>query len=566
LEVLELEPIKNKKLKLLLLESEFPIDWHLFPEEKEKLDYFAIARFTSKHYIKMLENLIDQYQPDFVVEEKGNRTIEEFLYDNPLSQLFRKYEIQYKAVDISPDAHNYIESSIEPKKELLYKINEEISNYLKKNAKVKDYYIEELIGWSAYLQEECNELENEIKLEVREAWMMMGIFKLARSLEENKLNILFICNKSHFEGLKKLGEELGVDIEIMKIKKLPTLQEKASLKEMIESSSLEIMPVKVKQKIPQEKILYMFDTDNFASPFDINMGYDAGFDAVIPYSNVNKDNVIKLVQDAIFSRAPKSPTTFFIGGSNVNEAEKIGKKVLKSLFPPFEAPVIIDPRGSHTTAASLVAKTMEMASNQGIKDLKGKKAVILGTGPVGRLTAIIAAQLEVQTTLVETWEGASEDSVKKLAKDLQDEAGENVAKIVGELAITDEKKYELLMDADIIWSVAAAGIQVISTELLKKLPTNKFIVDINAVPPFGIEGLKPTHDNKEFLPGMFGTGALAVGRVKYSTESNILKAAAQTTGKKIFDYKIAFEIAKGMISKTKIAPLIKKTKEKIANL
>ncbi|NHI93367.1 MAG: hypothetical protein EAX96_12850 [Candidatus Lokiarchaeota archaeon] len=560
LETLELEPLKNKKLKLILLESEFPVEWSLFPEDGNALDHFSNVRFISKPYLKVVEQFLQEKPPNFAVEEKGNRTLEEFLYDNPLTQLFKKYEVQYKMVDISPNALDYIASTIEPKRNLLKDIKKEMENYLKKNVKTKDQYIDELFGWSSYLEEEYKESERQIKLEVREAWMVMGILKLARQLEEKNQKILFICNKEHFEGIGKLAGELGIDIELINIKKVPNFEERGSLKESIESSILDIMPVKVKKKPVQEKILYMLDTDNYASPFDINMGYDAGFDAVIPYSNVTQDNVTKLIQDAIFSRAPNSPTTFFIGGSNVKEAEVIAKKVQKSLFPPFEAPVIIDPRGSHSTAAALVAKTMEMASNQGIDDLKDKKVAVLGTGPVGRIATIIAAKLNCKTTLVETWDGASEEFVKNLAAQLQEEAGEGATPVKGEFANTDDKKEIILKEADIIWAVAAAGIQIVSNELLKKLPQNKLVLDINAVPPFGIEGLKPTHDNKEISPGIHGTGALAVGRVKYTTESMILKEAAKTTGKKTFNYNRAFEIAKGLLFKKKV-PVPQKLKQ-----
>ena len=53
--------------------------------------------------------------------------------------------------------------------------------------------------------------------------------------------------------------------------------------------------------------------------------------------------------------------------------------------------------------------------------LKGKKVVILGSGPVGRIAAIIAAKLNCKTYLVETWERSSEEFIKNLAKDLMEE-------------------------------------------------------------------------------------------------------------------------------------------------
>ena len=41
MQVLELKPLKNKKLKLVLIESEFPVDWALeLPKEEDgSIDY-----------------------------------------------------------------------------------------------------------------------------------------------------------------------------------------------------------------------------------------------------------------------------------------------------------------------------------------------------------------------------------------------------------------------------------------------------------------------------------------------------------------------------------------------
>lgn len=315
-------------------------------------------------------------------------------------------------------------------------------------------------------------------------------------------------------------------------------------------SIIELMPVVIKKKDSSDKICYFFDTDDNASPFDINMAYDAGFDIVVPISRMTADQVPKLVQDAIFSRKPKAPTTFFIGGSNVKEGEKIAKKVLKSLVPPFECPVIIDPRGSHTTASAVVAMSMDTAAKKhGIKDLSGKKVVIFGAGPVGRIAAILAAKIHCKVFFVETWDKSSEEFVTTLAKELTEEAGEGATPVNGVFAPALEERIEISKDADIIWSLAAAGVEILPEEAMLKLKGKKLVVDINLVPPYGIEGIKPKHNNDEIYPGIFGIGALALGRLKSNSEGEILKEAAKTKGKKIFDYNYAFEVAKKLLKK-----------------
>ena len=285
------------------------------------------------------------------------------------------------------------------------------------------------------------------------------------------------------------------------------------------------------------------------------MNSDVNIPIVVSSSTISKitaDKIPKLVQDAIFSRKPKAPTSFFIGGSNVKEGDKIAKEVVKSLVPPFECPVIIDPRGSHTTASAVVAKTIEIANENHLSDLKGKKVVILGAGPVGRISAILAAKLNCKTYIVETWEKSNEIFIKSIAKQLTEEAGEEASEIIGEFAPTDKKKLSLIKDADIIWCLAAAGVQILSKKLMVELK-DKIIIDINLVPPYGVEGLKPKDNNKEIYPGVFGIGALALGRLKSNIELTILKEAANTNGYKIFDYNYAFMIAKKLLSGNNIA-------------
>ncbi|TFG22480.1 MAG: hypothetical protein EU529_10345 [Promethearchaeota archaeon] len=541
MQVLELKPLKNKKLKLIIVESEFPIDWSL--EASENNEILGNLFFISKEYLNFLENLIKKYKPDFAIEDKGLRIGEEKMSDDDIFlRLFRSSGIPYELVDIPDYALNYITSPIYNKKALLKKFSEEIEEYKKRGQiHYNDTHFQQLAQWHLYLMDDVKEQEDEIRYKIRESWMMMGILELAKKQNKKELTALFICDKNHFDGIIFLAKELEIEYELINIKKVAKGLDKASsVKDILESSVLEIMPIKVKKKEKKEKLLYFFDTDDYCSPFDTNMGYDAGFDAVVPYCRMTADMVPKLVQDAMFSRKVGAPTVYFVGGSNVEESEKIAEAVLKSLVPPFESPVIIDPRGAHTTASAIVAKTIEVARIHGIQDLSGKKIVCLGgTGPVGQIAALIAAKLHANVVIT----SRREDFVKKLAESLTEKAGSAASKIEGVLADSEDDFYKIVKDADVIWSVGKAGIQMLSKEVMNKLRPNKIAVDINLVPPYGIEGLEPNFNDKEFYPGIFGLGALDIGRLKYKIESIIFNEAANTKGKKLFDYNIAFEIA-----------------------
>jgi methylene-tetrahydromethanopterin dehydrogenase len=94
------------------------------------------------------------------------------------------------------------------------------------------------------------------------------------------------------------------------------------------------------------------------SPFDVNMALDAGFDAVVSYTNVTLAEVTGLVQDAIFSRPPDAgpDTGIFIAGKDVSLSLDMFDAARKAMVPPFVISVFADPAGSFTTAAAMVAK------------------------------------------------------------------------------------------------------------------------------------------------------------------------------------------------------------------
>ena len=135
------------------------------------------------------------------------------------------------------------------------------------------------------------------------------------------------------------------------------------------------------------------------------------------------------------------------------------------------------------------------------------------------------------------------------SKELDEEAGEDSTKITGVFAPDPQDRIDVVKNADIIWCLAAAGVEILSEDLMKELNGKKIVVDINLVPPYGIEGLKPKHKNEEIYPGIFGIGALALGRLKSQSEGQILKEAANAKGSKVFDYTYAFEVAKRLLTK-----------------
>ena len=105
-------------------------------------------------------------------------------------------------------------------------------------------------------------------------------------------------------------------------------------------------------------ILHLITAAKNVSPFDVNMAYDAGFDKIMPYSNVLMAEIESLTQDAMFSRSPSGvkQEALFFGGRDIHVALAMQKTAVLSMFTPFEMSTIADPSGAFTTAAAMLAK------------------------------------------------------------------------------------------------------------------------------------------------------------------------------------------------------------------
>lgn len=290
-------------------------------------------------------------------------------------------------------------------------------------------------------------------------------------------------------------------------------------------------------------ILHMLTTAKNLSPFDVNMAVDAGWLVTIPYINVEPSEVRGLVQDVIFSRSPKGlqKTGIFIGGRDAKQALDMLKASKNAMVPPFEVSVFADPSGAFTTAAGMVAAVEQALARKFNTTLVGKNILALGgTGPVGQIAAVIAAQAGANVRII----GRQLDKAQLAADLCNQEFGDGKISI---MAGADSDKAEYIKTADVVFATGAAGIELLSAALIAAAPQLKVAADVNAVPPAGIAGVDALHDSVP-LPssaiGAVGIGALAIGNIKYQAQSRLLKQMVESNKPVYLRFEHAFEVAR----------------------
>ena len=299
-------------------------------------------------------------------------------------------------------------------------------------------------------------------------------------------------------------------------------------------------------------ILHMFTPEKNLSPFDVNMAVDAGWGSTTPYTRLEVDEIPALVQDAIFSRGPIGVrrTGIFIGGRDVKTALDMLSLAKKSMVPPFEVSVFADPSGAFTTAAAMVALVEYELIKYGLS-LEGANVLCLGgTGPVGQIAAVLAAQSGAYVKII----GRQLEKAQAVAALCNAEYGGGKTKIEGD---ADANKQDLILKADVVFATAAAGVQVLSSELVAAAPKLKVAADVNAVPPSGRAGLDPFNKGtaiKGSNSGAVGLGALAIGNLKYKVQNKLLTLMRHQNRKNdkpvYLHFEHAFEAARSLIKKS----------------
>ncbi|MFZ0092180.1 MAG: methylene-tetrahydromethanopterin dehydrogenase N-terminal domain-containing protein [Solirubrobacteraceae bacterium] len=282
-----------------------------------------------------------------------------------------------------------------------------------------------------------------------------------------------------------------------------------------------------------KKILIQLDTDAHPSSFDAIAAYDADVDVVLGFGDVTPDNLDGIVQGAIFPRGPDglANTAFWVGGSKVRDGEAVFAAAQKLFFDPFEPSIMLDSDGSNTTAAAAVALV------RGALELKGKRAAVIGVGPVGLRTAELLRSEGAEVTVFTFPPDVMEGGYRRASGvSVAEEAGFDVV----EPGSSDELD-EALAGHAAVFAAGPAGTQILRRSGWAQVEGLKVIVDYSAAEPVGVEGVDRGDDLTE-EDGVKKLGALAVGGPKMKLQKRCVERMFKARGT-VLDLEGVYDVA-----------------------
>jgi hypothetical protein len=268
-----------------------------------------------------------------------------------------------------------------------------------------------------------------------------------------------------------------------------------------------------------KKILIQLDCDSQPSTFDSVVAVDAGADVLLRHGNVTPEAAVPLVHGAMFTRGGEelASTAIFVGGSDVAAAEAVFDRVRKTFFGPVRVSVLLDPAGANTTAGAAVVaagRHLPLADPAAVAMLR---AVVLGgTGPVGQRVARLLARKGATVAVASRSLSRAEEVCGRIASTVPGSRLEPLhadgTLTAGTLA-SGTPLATALASADLIVAAGAAGVMLLGAAGRGLAGRAKVLIDLNAVPPAGIEGISAT-DKARQDGGTVVYGALGVGGTK----------------------------------------------------
>jgi hypothetical protein len=255
----------------------------------------------------------------------------------------------------------------------------------------------------------------------------------------------------------------------------------------------------------KRKILLHLDTDPQPSVFDRIVAIDSDIDQLFSYGSVKPEQVQSLIHGCIFTRHPKdlSQTAVFIGGSNVADGEKLLSEAKKHLIPKFGLSVslMLDANGSNTTA---VAAVRCAARHMNLSEIN---AAVLGTGPVGQRIAFLLARQGARVRIISRSFEKAQAMRERILQTLPSAQIDAQASTGPSTLAAGEPPQALLIAA------GPPGVQLMPASVLQSRHDIVVMIDLNAVPPHGLEGVEVMDAGANRFEHV-AYGAIGVGNLK----------------------------------------------------
>ena len=269
-----------------------------------------------------------------------------------------------------------------------------------------------------------------------------------------------------------------------------------------------------------KNILHMVTPLKHMSPFDVNMALDAGYDAVLPYTQrdarggdrprAGRDLLAAARRSARAPRCSSAARTRALALDMLDEGQEGAGAAVRHLVLRRSGRLV------HHRRRDGGLRRESCCSDKKQRDLKGLKVAVFGaTGVVGFSAAVIAALEGADVTLV----GYDGHQARERRRD-RDQGALRRRRCTRPTAATTSKKTGDPRDARRCFAPGAPACRSCHARQLAAATKLLIVADVNAVPPAGIEGLDVNANGDELTPQAARSASARLRSATSSTRPN----------------------------------------------
>ncbi len=191
MEILEIKPLKNKKIKLYLIRD----------------DNKRITHFDHNH----LRDILEQESFRFAVIDLNDKELKKS-YSYPLMDFLDKNKIPYYSVDIPSSVKDYLYVEILENEAQINELEMEYENLITDSKEIDSFKAQNLKSWIDLLKNEVVSKKRFLEATVKPRWILKQILDIAKNINNDKFSIMHFTHGELYSELKRLFEQYNIKV------------------------------------------------------------------------------------------------------------------------------------------------------------------------------------------------------------------------------------------------------------------------------------------------------------------------------------------------------------------
>jgi len=205
MEVLEIKPIKNKKVFLYLIRNKD-------------------LRLTSLQ-LKNLKSFLEKEKFRFAIIDLNKEEIKKS-YEDAIAKFLDKFWIPYYSVDIPDHVRDILNVDIIEKEALMNELEIEYAMLCDDEIKKESYKAQSIKIWIGVLKNEIESQRKAIELTIKPKWVVKKVLDIANMIRNDAFSIMYFTHEEIFSELKMLFQNYNIQVKKMDINNINVYKNK----------------------------------------------------------------------------------------------------------------------------------------------------------------------------------------------------------------------------------------------------------------------------------------------------------------------------------------------------